>query len=417
MEHNNSDSFKSAWIIPFILKYKWLLLISGVTGALFVFIACLMTTPRYQASAIVYAAGMNATNPMTLTEGNSMLLLQLLESSYLKDSLIKRLDLASHYQINPSKKSWMQSARNEYDKNVSFKRTLYKSIKIRVLDHDPEFAAEMANAIVETSNEINTKIVKENTLSQLKSFEEAYQKKQKDVDTLVAEISVLKNESVDHVSAQLLAQLEIRKKAINHLRIKLNEIRTDLGVHGLSQQLDEVQKRYTHTQSRYRQESARLAVYEERLSPSDSLRIISEGMFAGLSNDLESLKIQLDNLVEANDEYLRITNELALEIQMRDQLIRRIEVIKNTFEPGVHSIEMHKKEKLFEAELEHLASLKSNYEKAKNSFNKIEPGSYLISEATPNYNQAYPNTLLFTVTGFFLSLFLSFFGLLLFRKE
>jgi hypothetical protein len=40
---------------------------------------------------------------------------------------------------------------------------------------------------------------------------------------------------------------------------------------------------------------------------------------------------------------LQLINDLALQISLRDQLIIRIENIRNTYEPGVVSIEMQKK--------------------------------------------------------------------------
>ncbi|MBT4729008.1 MAG: hypothetical protein HOB88_11265 [Bacteroidetes bacterium] len=416
MVKNDDDRLNSEWLIPFILKYKWLLVLSGFIGALIVFIGCLITTPKYQASAIVYAAGVNASNPMQLAEGNSMLLLQLLESSYLKDSLTIRLNLAEHYQINTSKKDWKTAVGAEYDKNVSFKRTLYKSIRIRVLDKDPEFAAEMANAIVTISNEINTKIVKVNTVGYLNSVEEKYHEKKAEVDKLALEISSLKNINIDDARSNLEAKLLIKNSNINKIRIKITSIRKEHEVHGLSQQLDNVQSQFTRTESQLKHETAKFAVYEERLSPFDSLRIISEAQVAGLKEKKESLKTKLNKLNQSNDEYIRLNNELALEIQTRDQLVRRIETIQNTFEPGVQSIEMFKKQSHFENELAQLAAFKKEFEKAKSNYERAEPGSYLISQAVANYNKAYPNTLMFILIGFFLSVFLSFFALLIFKK-
>lgn len=417
MENNQSDHYKSIWLISFILKFKWFLLLSGFIGATIVYLGCLITTPKYQSSAIVYPAGVNPGNPMMLTEGNALLLLQLLESSYLKDSLIDSLDLAAHYGIDTNKKAWKQAVNKEYDKNVSFKRTLYKSVRIRVLDKDADFAAKMANAIVEINNGINSKIVKDNTVNQLKSIESAYLKKQEEVDKLIEEITLLKNKTVEYAADHLKVKLDRKNSQINSLRNQLNEIRKALEVHGLSQQLDEVHKLYTRAESLFNQESAKLAVYEEKLSPLDSLRIISEAQLAGFSKNMESLKIKLDELNEANDKYLRISNELSLQIQSRDQLVRRMETIQNTFEPGVQSIEMNKKESLFESELEQLATLKKEYEKAKSTYYNDEPSSYLISKATPDYKKAYPNTLLFAFIGFIFSLLLSFFVLLIFKKD
>lgn len=80
-------------------------------------------------------------------------LLQVLESSSVRDRVIARFDLESHYDIKPDAKYRRTQLRERYHSNFKFRRTRYGAIEVRVRDEDPQMAADMANyvtALVDT---------------------------------------------------------------------------------------------------------------------------------------------------------------------------------------------------------------------------------------------------------------------------
>jgi capsular polysaccharide biosynthesis protein len=85
-------------------------------------------------------------------------LLQVLESAAIRDRVVERFDLATHYEIEPDAKYRLTQLRELYKNNFNFRRTRYGAVEIRVRDKDPQMAADMANyvnALVDTvMNEI-----------------------------------------------------------------------------------------------------------------------------------------------------------------------------------------------------------------------------------------------------------------------
>lgn len=137
-------------------------------------IAFLMT-PIYRSTAIVFPA---ATSTVSFSEqrnakASSMdfgeeeqaeQLIQILQSSRIRDIVVQRFDLMKHYEIEPSDPNKHYKLVKEYNENILFVRTRYGSIQIDVLDRDAKLAAEMANKIVDLIDTVKNEMVFERTL-------------------------------------------------------------------------------------------------------------------------------------------------------------------------------------------------------------------------------------------------------------
>jgi hypothetical protein len=74
-------------------------------------------------------------------------LLQILNSDDIKFRIISKYNLMSHYDIDADGSYPITKLNKEYDDNISFRRTEFMSIEIKVLDIDPDTAALIANDI------------------------------------------------------------------------------------------------------------------------------------------------------------------------------------------------------------------------------------------------------------------------------
>jgi capsular polysaccharide biosynthesis protein len=416
MKVSEDGSINSAWILDFFWKRKLLIIGGGLFSAIVVFITTLFVTPKYESTAIVYAAGVNSSQ-MQMSQGNTLLLLQLLESNNIIDKMIEEFDLASHYGIDTSQKNWQRQVGSVLKSNTSFERTIYKSVKIKVRDSDPDFAAHLANGLVDVVNKLNDEISREHKSKVLEKLEKNFENKLLEVDSLAKVLSEYKNLQVENVTENLNALLIEKNSNITKLRNQIKKIRQDAGSHSVSQQLDEIQKSYLATKGNYLYESGKLKVFTQKLNENDSIRIKSEAKLAGLELKMKLLEEKLENLNFSNDKYLQLINDLALQISLRDQLIIRIENIRNTYEPGVVSIEMQKKDALYQAELDNLKELKVNLDKAREAYNAYEPATYEVSKAVPVYTPVYPRKVLFALIAFLLTATLVFGILLLMQRK
>ena len=162
-------------LLVFIWKRRKVIgLFTGVAAVLAVVISFLLT-PLYRSTAIVFPA---ATSTVSFSEqrnakASSMdfgeeeqaeQLVQILQSSRIRDRIVDQFDLMQHYEIDGADKNKYFKLVKEYNNHFFFVRTRFGSIQIDVLDRDPVKAADMANKIVELVDSVKNNMVAERTL-------------------------------------------------------------------------------------------------------------------------------------------------------------------------------------------------------------------------------------------------------------
>jgi hypothetical protein len=114
--------------------------------------------------------------------------------------------------------------------NTSFERTIYKSVKIKVRDSDPDFAAHLANGLVDVVNKLNDEISREHKSKVLEKLEKNFENKLLEVDSLAKVLSEYKNLQVENVTENLNALLIEKNSNITKLRNQIKKIRQDAGI-------------------------------------------------------------------------------------------------------------------------------------------------------------------------------------------
>lgn len=176
MENNQPDLVQSQQtLLRFLLsKRKPLIIISSVI-CLGSIVVSLLMTPLYLSTAIVFPA---ATSSVSFSEQRNAKsaamdfgeeeqteqLVQILQSSRIRDKIVHQFDLMKHYGIAATDINKNYKLTNEYNGHFSFERTRYGSIKIDVLDEDPKLAAAMANKIVDFIDTVKNDMILERTI-------------------------------------------------------------------------------------------------------------------------------------------------------------------------------------------------------------------------------------------------------------
>jgi len=154
-------------------KRKILIIVSGIAAVVSIVVAFLMT-PIYKSTAIVFPA---ATSTVSFSEQRNAKaaamdfgeeeqaeqLVQILQSSRIRDKIINQFDLMKHYDIDTSDANKHFKLMEKYGDHFVFARTRYGSIQIDVYDRDPVKAAEMANKIVDLIDTVKNNMVAERT--------------------------------------------------------------------------------------------------------------------------------------------------------------------------------------------------------------------------------------------------------------
>jgi capsule polysaccharide export protein KpsE/RkpR len=104
----------------------------------------LFMKPRFKSAAYIYPSNIAPYSEESETEQ----MLQWINSVDVRDSVMKKFDLPSHYKVSPKDKYYATTLEGLYNKNVKISKTQYESIEVSVTDVDPVFARDIVNAIL-----------------------------------------------------------------------------------------------------------------------------------------------------------------------------------------------------------------------------------------------------------------------------
>ena len=184
-------------------KRKAIFLISLIV-AIASTIVSLLIKPLFLSTAIVFPA---ATSSVSFSdqrnaksaamdfgeEEQSEQLVQILQSSRIRDKIVSEFKLLKHYDISENDVNKQFKLSQAYDGHFAFTRTRYGSIRIDVLDEDPKLAAAMANKIVDLIDTVKNDMIAERTIP---AFEVNLRKKQQmehERDSILTRLDSLAN--------------------------------------------------------------------------------------------------------------------------------------------------------------------------------------------------------------------------------
>jgi capsular polysaccharide biosynthesis protein len=152
-------------------------LIIGVTalGAAVGVVAAFVITPLYKSEVVMFPAITNSVSKALLNEQStgrddilalgdeedSEQLLQMLHSDKIRDRVTKRFDLMTVYAIDTASKQRNSDLQMAFDDHITFERTKYSSVRVQVLDEDPDRASEMANYIADQLDTVWSEMARE----------------------------------------------------------------------------------------------------------------------------------------------------------------------------------------------------------------------------------------------------------------
>jgi len=153
---------------------KPIIIFTSITFVVAVIVS-LLITPLYLSTAIVFPA---ASSNVSFSEQRNVKaaamdfgeedqaeqLVQILQSSRIRDKIVNKYNLFDHYEISKEDENKNFKLNKAYNGYFSFTRTRFGSIQIDVLDKDPELAAKMANEIVDLIDTVKNEMIRERTI-------------------------------------------------------------------------------------------------------------------------------------------------------------------------------------------------------------------------------------------------------------
>jgi uncharacterized protein involved in exopolysaccharide biosynthesis len=195
-QQGNFD-FNSINFVWFIWKWKWILgtitLIAAIAAA--IFSGPYFITPMFKSVVVLFPTATNSISKTLMNETpgdkedlmafgeetESEQLLQILNSSEIRDKIVSRFDLMHHYKIKPKSKFAVTRLNKEYNSNITFRRTEFKAVEIKVMDRSADTAMLIANTISDYLDTMKNAIQKQRALDGLAIVEEEYKQVENEI--------------------------------------------------------------------------------------------------------------------------------------------------------------------------------------------------------------------------------------------
>jgi len=174
-----------------------------------------MIPPRYESMVVLFPSSTTSVSEALLSKTYSSKdllkfgtdeeveqFLQILKSDYIRNRIIEKYDLMSHYGISKNITFPRTKLYRKYENNVKIYRTEFNSIRVIVLDEVPEIAAEIATSIADYGDSLISKMQKERAIKAFKLVEREYLETQKNLNLLHDSLRSLRNLGIFEYESQ-----------------------------------------------------------------------------------------------------------------------------------------------------------------------------------------------------------------------
>ena len=305
-----SSFMESTSLLVRALRWRKPLLIVSILAAVgsFIFSGESFIKPKYKSSVVFFPTATNSISKALMDEHVSdkqdilafgeeeqaEQLLQILNSDEIRDIIVQKYHLLQHYGIDSMQQFPMTALVNEFNDNISFQRTEFMSVRIDVLDNDPQMAANIANDIAALLDSMKSKIQHARAFEALKIIGNTYDEK---LVSMKAKEDSLKS---------------IRKRGITDNRnqaLVWNE-------------------QYAKAYAAYSNEAASLDVLQKLKSADDTAVINTRARMIGSQANLKNLQSKLNALAEYGGASISLSEELTLDREAISKLKDQYEKLK-----------------------------------------------------------------------------------------
>ncbi|MBI9066430.1 MAG: hypothetical protein JEZ09_03990 [Salinivirgaceae bacterium] len=239
----NSYQFNAIGLVVFLWEKRIPIFTLSVIAAILSIIVSFQIDEKYKSEVVVFptATGSVSQDLLSSSYSNKSLLklgedeeidqlLQVLNSDIIRDLVIEKYNLMEHYEIADNEKYKQTKLYKTFSENITFEPTKFLSVRIRVLDKNPQIAAEIANSISELIDTVMIGMQKEKAFEALSLVETEYFSIKSQIRLYEDSIKIIRNLGITDFYLQTerysealgLALVENNQKAINELQNKLN---------------------------------------------------------------------------------------------------------------------------------------------------------------------------------------------------
>ncbi len=322
--------------------------------------------------------------------------IQILHSSILRDSIVYKYHLFSHYGIdtNSPKKNYLMN--EEYEKKIRFEQSRYNSIEIDVYDNDPVLAAKIANDIVKMADRVKNGIIKKNLKTAYDIISRELNDKIKEIGNLGDSIVYMKHKNYTDAINLQKSHLTAQRVNVDDLRNSIVGIRSQDSIYDMEFQYNSIYTSYLKAVADYMADSGIVQVMSRSFKPTDTSLVRKEGELKGQRILTIQLKNKLAKLNHSDKKYNELIDNYQSEKGILGGLKNEYEIATSTFEKEFNNLDLQTLKDKYTSELQLYNIIKTKYELALSNLTDQVPASYIISPAEVPSIKAYPQRLLAT---------------------
>jgi len=203
----------------FELLYRWRkkIIIVSFIAAVIAAVISLFIPNKYESEVILFPTMNFSTGKALLSDHVNFLeigeeeelehMMQVLQSNEIINRVVDKFDLINHYKIDASNEKYFMDLIKKYQSNIESEITKYSSIRISVMDENPQMAANIANEIASLIDTVMNNLQKN-------MAQQGYQSLIRDRDYILSEAKVLED-SIAKIRALGINDYESQSEVLN----------------------------------------------------------------------------------------------------------------------------------------------------------------------------------------------------------
>lgn len=213
----NRSTFDSTSLLLYLWKKRIPIIIITAIGAIGSIVVSLMITELFLSTVVLYPA---KSSSVAFSKGSTRLdnvllfgeeeeaeqMLQILESSEIRNVIIDKYDLWTKYEIIEDADHAYTDMKEMYSERVTIKRTKYGSVNVEVMDEDRYAAANMANDIAAYYDTVKSRMLQDRSYPAFKYMEQEYEDTKVQIQELVDTLTGLSLLGVEYPNSQSFAE-------------------------------------------------------------------------------------------------------------------------------------------------------------------------------------------------------------------
>jgi capsule polysaccharide export protein KpsE/RkpR len=174
--------FNSRSIIDILIRWRIHLVVIVLLAVVLSVIlsSSWVITPLYKSYAIVYPSNIAPYSDENETEQ----MIEMLQSGDIRDSVIRKFNLARHWKIDSNYKYFTSTILFYWGQRIKITKTPYEAVNIEVLDPDPRMACDVVNAIMDYYNIKVRRLHKDKFYEVVVNYEVIVRDKKQKIDSL-----------------------------------------------------------------------------------------------------------------------------------------------------------------------------------------------------------------------------------------